>query len=327
MPLESLLDLAPVDWIHEGRDKPTEKRGRTDWPGVSVRHCVPSKFPSYAKVFHPIYTDPPSRGRIKGKRVLWRELAQRFSLEFHPEINASFFAPVSQEGTWIENLIGPDKGHLDEDTCGVLIDTLERFTGQHQCWFYYTGISISGYEPRLYHGDIQDIIGLTKLDGAMAPPEYWWPDDRSWCIYSDWDLTFTIVAGPSELIRLCADNSALEAVPVTASTRVDDLADRPNARRRIRQAAELLLANQMSLSLAARVLIGLQPIAGGEFDTDLVPFVAIEYETRFLPIGPVRAEWAPEVLSSIDQEILRIESTHRAGALEACRNMLLKVSL
>ena len=31
-------------------------------------------------------------------------------------------------------------------------------------------------------------------------PEYWWPADHSWCVCSDYDLTFTIVAGSKELV-------------------------------------------------------------------------------------------------------------------------------
>jgi hypothetical protein len=353
MSLERSFDLSPAEWVHQGPGKGTGNDQSEGLQGVPVSRCIPAGFDSYAKALHPIYADPdiedpilswhraagrPSTGVLsegvlssdsspgyaKGQRVLWRDLAQRYDLEFHPEISSGSFARVFPERSWPSYLIGPDEGHLDEGTCLALIDILKSFTFQQRCWFYYSGISIDPYEPRLYSGELDDVLSLPKQKGVRALPEYWWPEDHCWCINSDWDLNFTLVGGSSALIQCCLEHSFLEAVPVSLTTRVDSYADVQNPRRRMRQVAELVLADQMSLSLAARAMIGLARAAGKESDPAFASFAQIERETNGLPIGAVRARWAPEALESKDRDIHRIETAHRANALEACRAILLK---
>jgi hypothetical protein len=45
--------------------------------------------------------------------------------------------------------------------------------------------------------------------------------DHSWCVCSDYDLTFTIVAGSKELVSRVLNDVTLEAIQVTPQTRID----------------------------------------------------------------------------------------------------------
>ncbi len=85
----------------------------------------------------------------------------------------------------------------------------------------------------------------------------------------------------------------------------------------------------MGLSLAARAMMmfGLREAAGKEFDLALAPFAEIDRQTTGLPIGAVRAHWAPDALASKDREIHRIETAYRTSALDACRDILAKIGL
>ncbi len=120
--MEQLPDLAPVTWITEGTDSIRESD-----EGVHVTGCLARGFQAYCKIFHPIYIDPSVEDRsltwhdveeptvirgvpihgvvtvrgappepFSGVRTRWRELADRYGLRFHPNINAeSILAAVS----------------------------------------------------------------------------------------------------------------------------------------------------------------------------------------------------------------------------------------
>jgi hypothetical protein len=45
-------------------------------------------------------------------------------------------------------------------------------------------------------------------------PDYWWPPDRSWLVYTDYDCTTTVVAGAAQLVE------ALEADPEMETVRL-----------------------------------------------------------------------------------------------------------
>jgi len=175
--LTRLTDLDAAKWILEGRESQTSPPYT---PG-RVRNCLPSVFPGYAKLFHPIWTDKrvtdwtiswheAESGRISsvgvslggtlrsqtpdeayiGDRLLWRELAQRYGLVFHAEVSDASFTQNFPGKSWPRYLFGPDEGRLDTATCDALISILN---------------------------------GFSDFD---ASPEFWWPADRSWCINTDY---------------------------------------------------------------------------------------------------------------------------------------------
>jgi hypothetical protein len=73
-------------------------------------------------------------------------------------------------------------------------------------------------QPLLYIGELLDVPDLLVND---SPPEYWWPESRSWCVCSDYDLSFTIVGGPQNFIDQILASNVLEAVTVSHHTRID----------------------------------------------------------------------------------------------------------
>ena len=355
MPPERSVILDVVRWIDEGKEKPAERSQSDKWAGCTVARCVPASFAAYAKIFHPIYIDPSiedhsiswhevrsgtnptigvlgggtlvrisSHGYATGSRVLWSELAQQCGLKFHPEISDSSFSRHFSEQSWPRYLLGPDEGQLDDTTCQSLVEVLTPFTREQQCWFYYSGLSVNPYEPRLYAGELADVRSLSDHDDLMALPEYWWPADRSWCVNSDWDLSFTLLAGPVELIERLIDHPQIEAVQLTPETRVDRFADSENAHRSIRQVAELALEGRLSLSLAARAMLASSAAVKPDLRPILTPFAEIEHETKHLPIGAVRSQWAAGALERADADIRRIEASYREMALLACREILVR---
>ncbi|MFF0746690.1 hypothetical protein ACFYVL_40510 [Streptomyces sp. NPDC004111] len=58
-------------------------------------------------------------------------------------------------------------------------------------------------------------------------PEFWWPDDHSWVVTTDYDLLSTYIGCSVTTAERILRDDVLEALPVTAQTRVDWYADRP----------------------------------------------------------------------------------------------------
>jgi hypothetical protein len=57
--------------------------------------------------------------------------------------------------------------------------------------------------------------GLAKLydwDAVHGPPGNVWPLDRSWFVYTDWDLSGTRVGGSPDLVASVVADSQLETV-------------------------------------------------------------------------------------------------------------------
>ena len=67
------------------------------------------------------------------------------------------------------------------------------------------------------------------MQEVSLSPEFWWPEDRAWCINTDYDLEFTIIGGPTNLLADLSAHSELELLPVTARSRVDYRSDQVNS--------------------------------------------------------------------------------------------------
>jgi hypothetical protein len=174
-----------------------------------------------------------SHGQTKCERVRWSELANRYGLKFHAEINEESFTRSFRGRSWPRYILGPDEGTLDRETCDALVSALSSQGGTPSCYFYYSGLSIAydspdGYAPRLYKGSLTNVRCFLELDQECASPEYWWPEDRQWCIHTDWDLSFTVVGGSQAMVDTIASNPLLETLPVGPRSRVDYQADQVN---------------------------------------------------------------------------------------------------
>lgn len=98
----------------------------------------------------------------------------------------------------------------------------------------------------------------------------------------------------------------------------------------------VLLARQKAVRIAAGILSGEAPVLEGchslaalrwevgvdACDPDFLTFVMISSETDTLPIGAVRARWAPEVLARFELEIQSAIKWATTQALPACESVV-----
>ena len=163
-----------------------------------------------------------------GARIFWRELAAQQGLVFHPEFNERSFRLVYPR-SWPRYLYGPAEGFLEMTQYEELLALLASHTHPQFCYlklsdFWKAGESVE----RIFRGDLREVPGHLRSHAHQRSAEYVWPEDRSWCLNSDDDLTFSILGGSSDLIEAVAKLPSLETIRVLPQARVDYQADEIN---------------------------------------------------------------------------------------------------
>ena len=57
--------------------------------------------------------------------------------------------------------------------------------------------------------ELSELYDWPEVDGS---PSNIWPDDRSWFVYTDWDLSGTRVSGSEELVASIVADQRLESI-------------------------------------------------------------------------------------------------------------------
>ena len=76
-------------------------------------------------------------------------------------------------------------------------------------------------KPRMFRGSVSQVLSISADGRYGTTPEYWWPEDHSWCVCSDYDLPFTLIGCSPELSQILLADAVLECLEVQSSTRVD----------------------------------------------------------------------------------------------------------
>ena len=164
-------------------------------------------------------------------RIRWAELARRLGLSFVPTLSSWSFTRLFPGGSWPRRLIGPEEGTLASTEREALIFILRRNTNTGRCLFHFWYLATSEWTgDLLFEGSLNDARRFPdEVPSVRCTPTHWFPEDRSWLVCTDYDLTFTLVGGPENLIRELLDHPVLECVPVQPGTRVDWQADLANS--------------------------------------------------------------------------------------------------
>jgi hypothetical protein len=158
-------------------------------------------------------------------RLRWRELAARLSIDFDDNEWPPGFRWFPYRN-WPVGLHGPDEGSLDSESLFALVDDLARHSldgGSTRCVAYYAPLACGDFvTPRLREFQLDEVESLVDpAAGRVGTPSNWWPSDRAWMVYTDWDLWATKVSGTADLIDAIASDERLEAMqwPVDRGSR------------------------------------------------------------------------------------------------------------
>lgn len=166
------------------------------------------------------------------RRILWSEMCEKYRVPFSSLLSSDSFTRAFPKKSWPVGLFGPEDGALDTESCSALVSVLTKLSRDDTIFFEYDAHAWPpDWDPKIewsdmfYSGRLEDPLnGL--IDGSQNfTPTLWWPESHDWIVYSDWDLTFTLVAGSRALCEALIDNEVLETVEIEYSARVDHLAD------------------------------------------------------------------------------------------------------
>lgn len=163
-------------------------------------------------------------------RIRWAELTRRLGMTFVPTLSSWSFTRQFPGRSWPRHLIGPQEGNLGDIERDALASVLHRHIVGDRIFFYFWLLATMDWRAdKLFEGTL-DEVGLFSngTHGVRRTPTYWFPEDRSWLVCTNYDLTFTLVGGSEPLIRDLLAHPLLESVPVRPATRVDSNADLEN---------------------------------------------------------------------------------------------------
>jgi hypothetical protein len=220
-----------------------------------VGSVVPGGFEAYVRILHPVVRD--LRGVVP--KLRWSELSSwsgrplEADSQFH-----SFVLPLEErESPSPSGSERPRQGSLEGDELVALIDVLGRHTSTPgRCWFCIwegygwqdeaplasraelagrladppiptevrdgTRVALPGRNYFLYTGPLD--AALAFIDSEGQSPNLFWPEDQSWCVASEIDLSSTYVGGSHQLRADLLGEERIEAIaadPSDASFRID----------------------------------------------------------------------------------------------------------
>ncbi|NEJ22275.1 hypothetical protein GR247_19190 [Rhizobium leguminosarum] len=255
--MQRFTDLSEIDWIKHGVAKASPETLGT------VSRLIPPVYPAYVKIFHPLYEDltvedmqltwhdhaklfrqptsseqqdavgtilsnstmvyggPTSESQLV--RLRWRALCSALGMPYAPTLSVWSFTRYFVGGSWPKRLIGPEEG-----TLASLISVLRRHTPVGPCFFHLWLLATEDMEDLVFRGTLDEAATFPdKIPDARLTPTHWFPEDHSWLVCSDYDLTFTLVGGSESLAQDLMDSQLLECVRVHPDTRIDSHADVP----------------------------------------------------------------------------------------------------
>ncbi len=208
----------------------------------SASSVVPRGFAAYARILHPATSQSRSQDRLLrwSELAAWSGLPLRRDSQFHsvalPPEPREYPSPLGQ---------GPRHGSLEAGDLDSLLEVLARHTAEDTaCWFciwegfgWETAVMLTtpgdasgllpdpvpevvrsgprvrlpGRDYLLYGGPPEAASAL--MEAKSQSPSLWWPEDHSWCVASEIDLSWTYVGGPTALVTELLASSAPESLP------------------------------------------------------------------------------------------------------------------
>jgi hypothetical protein len=155
------------------------------------------------------------------KRLRWAELAARDGLELE-SLNWSSGDPFSF-GSWPATIQPPAESSLDVEQFERLLGHLGKRSSngpETECIWWYTGLQFLDWPDmlaRVFSGPLREgRVLYDDMDGAGSANNFW-PLDKSWFVWADYDLQGTRVSGSRGLIDALVADPELETMGLPAS--------------------------------------------------------------------------------------------------------------
>ncbi|MBT2481555.1 hypothetical protein [Streptomyces sp. ISL-94] len=155
------------------------------------------------------------------RRLRWAELSARCGDPVVPEgayPSLRCFPSAQLDHSWPVGIRPPTEGSLDRPTWDRLVDLLVSYSTDGpdtRCLAYYNPLMLRDIDfdlLRVRAGRLRDAYALYDNPEADFSPSNLWPADRSWVVFTDYDLWATKVVGPEHLVEALLRDPVIEAV-------------------------------------------------------------------------------------------------------------------
>lgn len=210
------------EWTYDGTELAwlRDRLGRSQaGPGHVVSELVPSGYEAYVRIFHRFESaDGAGRSRT------WQAWAKDSGVPFHAELSHWWLRDEDRSPG--RSLWQAKEGALDDGSRRALARVLAGVSGDQAAYFAYDLVALlwGEDEPLVRRASLADLEAVREAVRDVvgdSGPEFWWPQDRSWVITTDYDLLSTYVGCSAETAELLLGDDELETLPVTLQTRVD----------------------------------------------------------------------------------------------------------
>jgi hypothetical protein len=105
------------------------------------------------------------------------------------------------------------EGSLDHEQFVRLLSALAAVETAGEVFAFYGKAASGDFDTQtLFYGELDGLLELYRDQSLPGSPSNFWPVDRSWFIYTDYDLWATKISGSKELIDALSDDDELETV-------------------------------------------------------------------------------------------------------------------
>jgi hypothetical protein len=116
--------------------------------------------------------------------------------------------------SWPVNIVPPSDGSLDREQFVALLGRLASVCSEGnrtRCLSYYSPFTTNSHDMHtVYRCELGDLLHL--YDDQDGSPGNFWPEDRTWLVYTDQDLWASKVSGSRELIEQVKTDGELETI-------------------------------------------------------------------------------------------------------------------
>ena len=192
--------------------------------------CCPLIFESYAILLHPYWINLKVKDLITSglkinenqvdendyKRINWIDFFKLYGYNFNLKTANQTKEKISQqllsgETDWPVYIWFPAEGSCETEELKFIFSKLADFYGDVEANFFYCLLKTEKWDKeRIFKGKLSNFDELEKNKDLRDNPTAIFPDNKTWCIISDYDLPFTYIGGSKKFIDNLTNNKKFD---------------------------------------------------------------------------------------------------------------------
>lgn len=190
--------------------------------------CCPLIFDSYAIVLSPFWINWKAKELVDSgltikeeqtdkfdfKRLTWRQFfkiyGKDFDLDSANQTEIEIKKKIHLDG-WPPYLWFPGEGNCETEELKFILDQLVDLYDDTLVNYYYCLLKTEKWDNEIiYRGNLSEFDELKNKIDIRENPTAIYPDNKEWCIVTDYDLSFTYIGGTKEFIDRIASNKKFD---------------------------------------------------------------------------------------------------------------------